>query len=121
VADASPREQLLAQIQALLPPLPELVLVTDLDGTLLGGSDPWRYRFYQWLRDRRQGVLHLFCIGRDLASVSRLLKDEASLGLSSPHLVIGDVGCTVACGETLLPLPLVVIRSRGAGAACPSG
>lgn len=108
MSDPSPRDQLLRQIQALLPTSPELVLVTDLDGTLLGGSDPWRRRFYQWLRDRRHGVLHVFCTGRDLNSVARLLQGEESLGLSSPHLVIGDVGCTVACGETLLPLPLVV-------------
>ena len=26
----------------------------------------------------------------------------------SPHLVIGDVGCTVACGASLHPLPLAL-------------
>lgn len=106
----SPREQLLSQISAVLPPCPELVLVTDLDGTLLGGGDPWRRRFYRWLADRRDHVLHVFSTGRDLRSVARLLQEEQDLGLGSPHLVIGDVGCTVACGQTLLPVPLVVDR-----------
>ena len=30
------------------------------------------------------------------------------MGLMAPHLVIGDVGCTVACGTTLVPLSLAV-------------
>lgn len=113
----SRRQQLLAQVAAELPASPDLVLVTDLDGTLLGGDDPWRRRFYLWLRRHRQRVLHLFCTGRDLASVARLLEEEQELGLGAPHLVISDVGCTVACGETLLPLSLVVdpIEARWQG------
>lgn len=112
-----PREQLLRQLTAELPTSPELVLVTDLDGTLLGGSDPWRRRVYSWLRDQRSRVLHVFCTGRDLASVERLLLEERDLGLGSPHLVIGDVGCTVACGESLQPLHQVVepIEARWRG------
>jgi hydroxymethylpyrimidine pyrophosphatase-like HAD family hydrolase len=115
--DTSRRQLLLAQVAAELPPCPELVLVTDLDGTLLGGEDDGRRRFYRWLRGHRQRVLHLFCTGRDLASVARLLEEEQGQGLGSPHLVISDVGCTVACGETLLPLPLVVdpIEARWRG------
>jgi hydroxymethylpyrimidine pyrophosphatase-like HAD family hydrolase len=115
--ERSRRQQLLAQVAAELPASPDLVLVTDLDGTLLAGEDPWRRRFYGWLRLHRQRVLHLFCTGRDLASVARLLEEEQELGLGSPHLVISDVGCTVACGETLLPLPLVVdpIEARWQG------
>lgn len=114
-----PRQQLLGQISASLPPCPELVLVTDLDGTLLAGRDPWRRRFYRWLASRRTRVLHVFSTGRDLGSVQRLLvqQEEQQLGLGAPHLVISDVGCTVACGETLLPLPLVVepIEARWQG------
>jgi hydroxymethylpyrimidine pyrophosphatase-like HAD family hydrolase len=104
----SPRQQLLAQVAAELPARPDLVLVTDLDGTLLGGADPWRQRLYRWLRNHRHRVLHIFSTGRDLASVARLLVEERRSGLGSPHLVISDVGCTVACGQSLLPLPLVV-------------
>ena len=115
----SPRQQLLGQISAALPADPELVLVTDLDGTLLGGDDPWRRRFYRWLEVHRQRVLHVFSTGRDLESVQGLLAQEReqALGLTAPHLVIGDVGCTVACGETLLPLPQVVdpIEARWRG------
>jgi hypothetical protein len=105
---AALRQRLEGQLAASLPTSPELVLVTDLDGTLLGGSAASRRRFYAWLVARRQQVLHVFCTGRDLRSVARLLDEEDRLGLHPPHLVIGDVGCTVACGLSLAPLPLVV-------------
>jgi len=106
----SPRQTLQGQMRAILPHRPELVLVTDLDGTLLGGPLAWRRMFYRWLAGgiRSGRVLHLFCTGRDLRSVARLLEDEAATGLCPPHLVIGDVGCTVACGHSLQPLPLAV-------------
>jgi hydroxymethylpyrimidine pyrophosphatase-like HAD family hydrolase len=102
------RAALEAQIQTRLPQSPELVLVTDLDGTLLGGTKAWRRRFYAWLLARREQVLHVFCTGRDLRSVARLLEEEDSLGLHPPHLVIGDVGCSVACGASLELVPLAV-------------
>jgi len=41
----SPRQLLQQQLSAPLPERPELVLVTDLDGTLLGGATPERRRF----------------------------------------------------------------------------
>jgi len=103
------RRQLLEQQLAVaLPPDPALVLVTDLDGTLLGGSPSWRQRVYGWLERSREQVLHVFCTGRDLPSIARLLSEDADHGLVAPHLVIGDVGCTVACGQSLEPLPLAV-------------
>jgi hydroxymethylpyrimidine pyrophosphatase-like HAD family hydrolase len=83
-------------------------LVTDLDGTLLAGPPPWRQRLYGWLGRQRQRVVHVFCTGRDLGSVGRLMRHEAQLGLPHPHLVISDVGCTVACGHSLRPLPELV-------------
>lgn len=104
----TPRERLQQQLSAPLPQRPELVLVTDLDGTLLGGKTAWRRRFYRWLQARRDQVLHVFCTGRSLASIARLLEEDAAHGLGAPHLVIGDVGCTVACGNSLMPLPLAV-------------
>jgi hydroxymethylpyrimidine pyrophosphatase-like HAD family hydrolase len=105
------------QLSAPLPENPELVLVTDLDGTLLGGSTPERRRFYRWLAEQRERVLHVFCTGRDLGSIARVLQEDEPIGLAAPHLVIGDVGCTVACGRSLLPVPLVVdpIEARWAG------
>jgi hydroxymethylpyrimidine pyrophosphatase-like HAD family hydrolase len=103
------RRQLLEQgLSSRLPRQPELVLVTDLDGTLLGGSPRWRRRLYRWLAARRESVLHVFNTGRDLGSIARLLREEAAMGMGAPHLVISDVGCTVACGASLKPLPQVV-------------
>ena len=102
------RERLLQQLSAPLPEAPDLVLVTDLDGTLLGGATAERRRFYGWLAEQRQRVLHVFCTGRDLSSIARVLQEDEPIGLAAPHLVIGDVGCTVACGASLLPLPLAV-------------
>jgi hydroxymethylpyrimidine pyrophosphatase-like HAD family hydrolase len=100
-----------------LPDDPQLVLVTDLDGTLLGGPPLWRQRLYGWLQQERHRVLHVFCTGRDLRSVAGLLAQDASHGLQAPHLVIGDVGCTVACGVSLEPVPPAVdpIEARWAG------
>jgi len=102
------RSALHQQLSAPLPEQPELVLVTDLDGTLLGGSLEQRRAFYGWLARERHRVLHVFCTGRDLASIDRLLVQDEALGLRAPHVVIGDVGCTVACGTSLTPLPLAV-------------
>ncbi|MEB3184998.1 MAG: HAD family hydrolase [Cyanobacteriota bacterium] len=111
------RAALQQQLAAPLPPDPQLVLVTDLDGTLLGGSLAERRAFYAWLARRRQQVLHVFCTGRDLASVDLLLQQDEAVGLRAPHLVIGDVGCTVACGASLAPVPLAVepIEARWRG------
>ncbi|WP_254939528.1 HAD family hydrolase [Cyanobium sp. Morenito 9A2] len=83
-------------------------MVTDLDGTLLAGSTAWRRGFYHWLGRERNQVLHVFCTGRDLVSVARVLEQDRPLGLLAPHLVISDVGCTVACGASLRPVPLAV-------------
>lgn len=111
------RPRLLQRLVAPWPSQPELVLVTDLDGTLLAGPDPWRQRLYGWLGRQRQRVVQVFSTGRDLGSVERLLQSEAWLGLPHPHLVISDVGCTVACGHSLRPLPELVapIEARWQG------
>lgn len=104
---SSPRQRLERSLSAPLPRDPQLVLVTDLDGTLLGGSPRWRRRFYGWLAAKQECVLQVFNTGRDLASIARVLEQEAAMGLESPHLVISDVGCTVACGVSLAPIPPV--------------
>lgn len=113
------RQRLERGLSARLPREPQLVLVTDLDGTLLGGSPRWRRRLYGWLAARRESVLHVFNTGRDLASIARLLQEEAAMGMGAPHLVISDVGCTVACGVSLAPIPQVVdpIERRWRGQA----
>jgi hydroxymethylpyrimidine pyrophosphatase-like HAD family hydrolase len=116
---AGRRQRLEHGLSVRLPPRPDLVLVTDLDGTLLSGSPRWRRRLYRWLAARRETVLHVFNTGRDLASIARLLEMEASMGMGAPHLVISDVGCTVACGASLRPIPQVVepIERRWRGQA----
>lgn len=103
-----PRHQLQEQLSGALPRQPQLVLVSDLDGTLLDGPPRWRRLLYDWLEAERQRVLLVYSTGRDLRSVARLLEVEREMGLRPPHLVIGDVGCTVACGTSLQPLPLAV-------------
>jgi hydroxymethylpyrimidine pyrophosphatase-like HAD family hydrolase len=114
---STPRQVLQSQLSAPLPDDPDLVLVTDLDGTLLGGEMEERRRFYRWLVEQRQRVLHVFCTGRDLAAIAHVLAEDEPIGLSAPHLVISDVGCTVACGQSLLPVPLAVepIEARWQG------
>ena len=111
------RQLLESQLSAPLPQAPELVLVTDLDGTLLGGATEERRSFYRWLAEQRERVLHVFCTGRDLASIARVLQEDEPIGLAAPHLVISDVGCTVACGCSLAPVPLAVdpIEARWRG------
>ncbi|MEA5415817.1 HAD family hydrolase [Synechococcus sp. BA-132 BA5] len=104
----APRARFQEDLTAPLPSETDLVLVTDLDGTLLEGSLPTRRRLYSWLASQRHRVLQVFSTGRDLPSVARLLAKEAALGLHPPHLVIGDVGCTVACGASLTPTPLAL-------------
>ncbi|WP_254967386.1 HAD-IIB family hydrolase [Cyanobium sp. CH-040] len=91
--------------------------MTDLDGTLLDGELPERRSLYRWLERQRQRVLHVFCTGRGLTSVEGLLREQRPLGLRAPHLVISDVGCTVACGTSLQPLPemLEPIEARWRG------
>lgn len=112
-----PRERLQQQIRSALPRQPELVLVTDLDGTLLDGPPRWRRLLYGWLASERERVLHVYSTGRDLRSVRDLLVAERGMGLHPPHLVIGDVGCTLACGASLEPVPLAVdpIEARWRG------
>jgi hydroxymethylpyrimidine pyrophosphatase-like HAD family hydrolase len=104
----APRAHFQQHLKAPLPGATELVLVTDLDGTLLEGSVPSRRRLYGWLGSQRHRILQVFSTGRDMRSVARLLAAEAALGLHPPHLVIGDVGCTVACGASLTPSPLAL-------------
>ncbi|MCT0212226.1 HAD family hydrolase [Synechococcus sp. CS-1327] len=102
------RRQFTSQISGSLPEQPELILVMDLDGTLLGGTVNQRRRLYHWLENRRERVLQIFCTGRDRASVRGLLAGDNGLAPPTPHLVISDVGCTVACGSSLETVPIAV-------------
>ena len=97
-----------SQVQVDLPDAPKLVLVTDLDGTLLAGKAADRQRLYRWLDACRDEVLHIFATGRERRSVAELFDGQEHAPLRQPHLVISDVGCTVACGDSLELVPLVV-------------
>ena len=102
------RELFQSQVQVQLPANPSLVLVTDLDGTLLAGAPEDRRRLYSWLDRRRSEVLHIFATGRERGSVAELFAGPEHAPLRQPHLVISDVGCTVACGDSFELVPLVV-------------
>ncbi|MEY9848527.1 trehalose-6-phosphate synthase/hydroxymethylpyrimidine pyrophosphatase-like HAD family hydrolase [Streptacidiphilus sp. BW17] len=76
------------------------ILVSDLDGTLLGGTRDDRRR----LRDAlaRHGELTLvFATGRGLASIREVLRDPL---VPRPRWIIADVGATVIDGADLTPV-----------------
>ena len=102
------RELFQSQVRVPLPANPSLVLVTDLDGTLLAGSPQDRRWLYSWLAAHRSEVLHIFATGRERGSVAELFVGSEHAPLHQPHLVISDVGCTVACGDSFELVPLVV-------------
>ncbi|MGW1376275.1 trehalose-6-phosphate synthase [Streptomyces sp. NPDC002446] len=71
------------------------VLVTDLDGTLLGGDGTDRRRLRAAL-DRHPEVTVVFATGRSLSSVEGLLRDDPLL--PRPRWIIADVGASVIDG-----------------------
>ncbi|MFE6866586.1 HAD family hydrolase [Kitasatospora sp. NPDC057692] len=76
------------------------ILVTDLDGTLLGGSPGQRRR----LRDalvRHPELVPVFATGRSLASVREVLADPL---VPRPRWIIADVGATVVDGTDFTPV-----------------
>ncbi|NUK09272.1 trehalose-6-phosphate synthase [Streptomyces lunaelactis] len=68
------------------------VLVTDLDGTLLGGDGHDRRRLRDVL-NRHPDITVVFATGRSLASVQALLRDDPLV--PSPRWIIADVGASV--------------------------
>ncbi|MFE4973446.1 HAD-IIB family hydrolase [Kitasatospora sp. NPDC056651] len=84
------------------------ILVTDLDGTLLGGTREDRRR----LRDALAGhpeVTIVFATGRALASVREVLRDPL---VPPPRWIIADVGATVVDGTDLTPVDPVQEQLR---------
>jgi HAD superfamily hydrolase (TIGR01484 family) len=71
----------------------QFVLMTDLDGTFLGGSEAERAHLYDWIEDRRDTVGLVFVTGRDPDFISEL---TTTGGVPKPDFVIGDVGTTIA-------------------------
>ncbi|MEU4323324.1 HAD-IIB family hydrolase [Nocardia fluminea] len=76
------------------------ILVTDLDGTLLGGSPAQRRQ----LRDelvRNPEITVVFATGRGLSSIREVLRDPL---VPRPRWIIGDIGATIAEGADLTPV-----------------
>ncbi|GHH56587.1 hypothetical protein GCM10018773_62770 [Streptomyces candidus] len=71
------------------------MLVTDLDGTLLGGEADQRRQLRDELTSHPE-ITVVFATGRSMPSVQRLLGDPL---VPRPHWIIGDVGASVAEGE----------------------
>ncbi|MER5352352.1 HAD-IIB family hydrolase [Kitasatospora sp. NPDC002551] len=76
------------------------ILVTDLDGTLLGGSPEQRRRLRDALH-RHPEVTPVFATGRGLASVRQVLRDPL---VPRPRWIISDVGAGVADGTDFTPV-----------------
>ncbi|MFD5464212.1 HAD-IIB family hydrolase [Kitasatospora sp. NPDC127059] len=73
------------------------ILVTDLDGTLLGGTRDDRRRLRDALAHHPE-VTTVFATGRGLASIRALLRDPL---VPRPRWIIADVGATVVDGTDL--------------------
>ncbi|MYW01160.1 HAD family hydrolase, partial [Streptomyces sp. SID3343] len=76
------------------------VLVTDLDGTLLGGTD-FERGLLRAVLARHPEIAVVFATGRGLTSVREVLRDPL---VPRPRWVIADVGATVAGGTGLRPV-----------------
>ncbi|MEU3721276.1 trehalose-6-phosphate synthase [Streptomyces sp. NPDC031705] len=85
------------------------VLVTDLDGTLLGGSACDRRRLLEALA-RHPDIVVVFATGRSLDSVQELLRDDALV--PPPRWIIGDVGASVIDGAHMTRLDALEERLR---------
>ncbi|WP_069162357.1 HAD-IIB family hydrolase [Nocardia altamirensis] len=76
------------------------VLVTDLDGTLLGGSAADRLRLRNTLT-RHPEVTVVFATGRGIESIREVLRDPL---VPHPRWIIADVGASIIDGEDLTPV-----------------
>ena len=94
-------------MQASLPVAPELVLVTDLDGTCWPASQPIDDACTAGLVSAASRC-SISLPPAERSSVAQLFDALEHAALRQPHLVISDVGCTVACGASLELVPMVV-------------
>ncbi|MCC9306185.1 HAD-IIB family hydrolase [Kitasatospora sp. RB6PN24] len=76
------------------------ILVTDLDGTLLGGTRDDRRRLRDALA-RHPEVTLVFATGRGLASIQDVLRDPH---VPQPRWILADVGATVLDGTDFTPV-----------------
>ncbi|MCB5908724.1 HAD-IIB family hydrolase [Streptomyces pinistramenti] len=85
------------------------VLVTDLDGTLLGGSAEERRRLRAAL-ERHPEITLVFATGRGIPSVQRLLADDPLV--PRPRWIIADVGASVVDAADLSRVDALESRLR---------
>ncbi|WP_234322998.1 trehalose-6-phosphate synthase [Streptomyces sp. NRRL S-350] len=84
------------------------ILVTDLDGTLLGGTREDRRRLRDALA-RHPEVTLVFATGRGLASIRDVLRDPL---VPQPRWILADVGATVIDGNDFTPVDSLQGRLR---------
>ncbi|UGQ14812.1 HAD-IIB family hydrolase [Yinghuangia sp. ASG 101] len=84
------------------------VLVGDLDGTLLGGTNAERRCLHRTLA-RHPEIAVVFATGRSVASVRDVLRDPV---VPRPRWIIADVGATVVDGTTWRPVADLRARLR---------
>ncbi|MFI9407873.1 trehalose-6-phosphate synthase [Nocardia sp. NPDC052316] len=78
----------------------EKILVTDLDGTLLGGTATDRLRLRNALT-RHPEVTVVFATGRGIESIRTVLRDPL---VPQPRWIIADVGASIIDGADLTPV-----------------
>ncbi|MFI6850314.1 HAD-IIB family hydrolase [Kitasatospora sp. NBC_00085] len=88
---------------------PARILVTDLDGTLLGGDRADRRRLHAALA-RHPEVTVVFATGRGISSVREALRDPL---VPRPRWIIADVGASVIDGTDQTPVTDLQRRLRG--------
>jgi glucosylglycerol-phosphate synthase len=81
----------------------QLVLATDLDGTLLAGTQEARRRIRDLFSGELVGAKLVYITGRGLESIIPLLSDST---LPQPDYIIADVGATVVHGDLSPVAPL---------------
>ncbi len=73
-----------------------LVLATDLDGTMLAGTQEMRRRIRDLFSGGLPGAKLIYVTGRGLESIIPLLSDST---LPQPDYIIADVGATILYGD----------------------